>query len=167
MTNETSEGKTLQMYTQESTDNDHLPHQKTYGQSKLLFLDENIQSHLSAMQLRISSRELEMQQDVTFLTGYIIGIFTLCHFIDISTVVDFTVHDYLMTSYKRSNETYIMGNDKIGVELKFHEYSILDFYFSKVRPIYNGIKGCKCEIGVLDSKQNDKYMMSTQVRRNQ
>ena len=85
------------------------------NRSQFVFQDGSAQAHLSVMQMRISSREQVTQQDVTFVTGYIIGIFTLCHFMDVSAVVNLTVRDYLMISYISSNERYIIENDNVGI----------------------------------------------------
>ena len=112
---------------------------QTFKLSKRMFHDENIQLQLSVIKDKARNAEAPLEQDITFYTGYIIGVLTLKLLKKIELVVGLTNKDYFQVYHEPTRNLYIMHNDKMGCAvLDENEFSHFKFYFNYIRPVFAG-----------------------------
>ena len=112
-----------------------------------MFHDENIQHQLSVIKDKARKAETPLEQDITFYTGYIIGMLCLKLFKKIELVVNLTNKDYLHVYHEPTKNLYLMHNDILGcVVLNENEFSHFKLYYDYIRPVCAGTSEARNEL---------------------
>lgn len=117
-------------------------HRQVLQEANRLFTDPRVKQYLEEVTLSINNGTIANDQDITFMSGYIISMFTLQHFKFPLAAVQLTAKEFLTTRYEEDLGFYLISSDKLGhIVFKKSEYAILDFYYHYVRPEYVGSSG--------------------------